>query len=262
MARDRLEPVLRRLGQSIVWMGLESAEMVKHTINAYLATCVTFINEIATICERVGADASEVEAGIRSEPRIGPRAYVTPGGAFGGGTLARDVSFLSDLAGRHELSIPVIAGIIPSNRSHAGWAFRRAVDLLPGEGTRPLSGRRVAVLGLTYKPGTSTLRRSTAIELCQRLHAAGAEVHAYDPAVPALPSELASAIRLAPSAADAMQGADAVVIATEWPAFRELQAESVADALRGRVVLDGSGFLAGSLGASPALSYYRVGRGH
>jgi UDPglucose 6-dehydrogenase len=145
--------------------------MVKHTINAFLATSVTFINEIAAICERVGADASEVESGIRSEPRIGPRADVTPGGAFAGGTLARDVAFLSTAARTHGLAAPLIDGILPSNQQHAGWAYRRICELVGQGGSAPLQGVRVAVLGLTYKANTSTLRRSTALELCRRLTA-------------------------------------------------------------------------------------------
>ena len=124
-ARQRLQPLIEQLGRPVIWMGLELAEMVKHTINAFLATSITFTNEIATLCERVGADAGEVEAGIRSEPRIGRRAYVTPGGAFGGGTLARDVAFLSTLAAAQGLRMPLIGGIcraisnMPDGRSGA-----------------------------------------------------------------------------------------------------------------------------------------------
>jgi UDPglucose 6-dehydrogenase len=239
-------------------MGLESAEMVKHTINAFLATSITFINEIAALCERVGADAGEVEAGLRSEPRIGQRAYVTPGGAFGGGTLARDVAFLSKLAADQGLPIPLIAGILPSNQQHGGWAFRRICDLFRRS---DLGGIRAAVLGLAYKANTSSLRRSTALELCSRLHTAGAEVRAFDPAVSTLPpAECATPIRLLPTAAAAVADADVLVVATEWPEFRNLDPAAVVAAMRRPLVIDQNGFLAQTLGRSSEISYFRVGK--
>ena len=258
--RRSLEPLLRVLGRPVVWMGIESAEMVKHTINAFLATSVTFINEIAGLCERVGADAGEVEAGIRSEPRIGPRAYVTPGGAFGGGTLARDVTFLSTLAATHGLEAPLIDAILRSNRQHGSWAFRRISELLGEAGIVPLAGVRVAVLGLTYKPNTSALRRSTGLELCQRLHAAGAEVRAFDPAVQELPAEFADVLRLLPTAAQAFDGADALVIATEWPEFAMLDPAVVASAMRRAIVLDPNGFVVRGFGRAKGVEYLRVGK--
>jgi UDPglucose 6-dehydrogenase len=255
--RRQLEPLIAGLGCPVLWMGLESAEMVKHTINAFLATSITFTNEIAALCERVGADAGEVEAAMRSEPRIGRRAYVTPGGAFGGGTLARDVAFLSSLAAAQGLDMPLIAGILPSNRQHAGWAFRRICDLFGRPG---LEGIRATVLGLTYKANTSTLRRSTALELCSRLHAAGAKVRAFDPAVNHLPAELATGIDLLPTAAAACAGADVLVVATEWPEFTRLDPAAVAAAMRRPLVIDQNGFLAKTLGMSPDISYVRVGK--
>jgi UDPglucose 6-dehydrogenase len=241
-------------------MGIESAEMVKHTINAFLATSVTFINEIAALCERVGVDAGEVEAGIRSEPRIGPRAYVTPGGAFGGGTLARDVAFLSMLAVTQGLEAPLIDAILRSNRQHGGWAFRRISELLGEAGSAPLKGVRVAVLGLTYKPNTSALRRSTGLELCRQLHAAGAEVRAFDPAVRELPPEFAGTLRLLPTAADAFDGADALVIATEWPEFAMLDPAVVGSAMRRAIVLDPNGLIARGFGPAKGVEYHRVGK--
>jgi UDPglucose 6-dehydrogenase len=259
-ARANLAPLFERLGNPVIWMGLESAEMVKHTINAFLAVSVAFINEIAVICEQVGADAGDVESGIRSEPRIGRRAYVTPGGAFGGGTLARDVGFLAELAASRGLAAPLIGQILPSNRLHGGWAFRRICEILGQGGAASLQGLRVAVLGLSYKPNTSSLRRSTAVELCQLLHSAGARVHAYDPAVPELPVAFAGAIGVAPTAAAAISGADALVIATEWPEFAALDPAGVAVAMRRPVVLDPGGFLAGRFGAQPGMEYFRVGQ--
>jgi UDPglucose 6-dehydrogenase len=166
--RATIAELLRPFTDRIEWMSVESAEMTKHALNAFLATSVTFINEIAALCEQVGADASEVERGLKSEARIGPKAYLSPGGAFAGGTLARDVMFLSELGRQKGIATHLLSSVKTSNDAHRQWAQRRLAQLLDG-----VSGRTVAVWGLTYKPGTDTLRRSSAIELCKWLGSQG-----------------------------------------------------------------------------------------
>src|SRR2546423_4393545 len=199
----------------ILWMSPESAEMTKHAINAFLALSVTFANEIARLCEAVGANAHDVEQGLRSESRIGPKAYLRPGSAFAGGTLARDVVTLTDIAADYGEPVELIPAILRGNEQHKTWALRR-LEAIYGK----LVGTTVAILGLTYKPGTDTLRRSSAIELCQALLDQGARVQCYDPAVAQLPGKLAAA-KICESLADALRQADAVVIATEWPQIKE-----------------------------------------
>jgi UDPglucose 6-dehydrogenase len=250
-----LDPLLRRFCDNLIWMSVESAEMVKHALNAFLATSITFTNEIATICERVGADASEVEAGLRSDPRIGQRAYVKAGPSFAGGTLARDVNFLDQLARQHRLAVPVIGNVLASNRAHGQWALGQLRHLLG-----PLEGKTVAILGLAYKPGTSTLRRSTAIELVRALLQERVAVRAFDPRVAAMPDDLAAQVTIAPDAAAAVRGADALVVATEWPEFRSLSADDIANAMNGNIVLDAGRFLAANLSTSRRLRLYSVGR--
>ena len=171
-------------------MSVESAEMTKHAINAFLATSVTFINEIAALCEQTGADAKEVERGLKTEKRIGPSAYLGPGTAFAGGTLARDIVFLKALGTAVHLQTPVMDGVDASNREHRNWARRRLAATLA-----PLDGRIVAVWGLTYKPGTDTLRRSTAVELCRWLVQQGVHVRVHDPAAGELPPDLHHVLR-------------------------------------------------------------------
>src|SRR5450759_2140238 len=189
--RTRIEELLAPFTNRIEWMSVESAEMTKHALNAFLATSVAFINEIAALCEQVGADATEVERGLKSEARIGPKAYLSPGGAFAGGTLARDVVFLSQLGQTHGVATHLLSSVNASNDAHRLSAQNRLSQVLSG-----LSGRTVAVWGLTYKPGTDTLRRSSAVELCEWLHAQGATVRAHDPAVKTLPPDLAARITL------------------------------------------------------------------
>lgn len=250
--RGTLEPLLSRFCDKLIWVSVESAEMTKHALNSFLATCVTYINEIATLCEAVGADASEVETAIRSDPRVGTKTYVTPGAAFAGGTLARDVRFLGEIAQQNRLTIPMLAGILPSNDEHRLWALHRLKLLLS-----PIAGQTVAVLGLSYKPGTDALRRSVAIELCRELVKIGARVQAFDPAVKAAPTD--SSITLCSSVADALGGASALVVATEWPEFREIAADDIVKKMRRPLVLDQSRFLVASLGNDKRVEYVRVG---
>lgn len=254
-ARARVAALLAPYTARIEWMSVESAEMTKHAINAFLATSVTFANEIAMLCEVTGADAKEVERGLKSEPRIGPGAYVSPGAAFAGGTLARDLVFLSELGREHQRPARLLTAARESNDAHKQWAADRLKLELGG-----LTGHRIAVWGLTYTPGTDTLRRSSAVELCRRLHQEGAAVTAYDPAITVLPGDLAPTIDLAPGPLEAAAGASALVIATAWPEFKSIDAGAVVAAMRRGLVLDPARFLASSLGEAPGIRYVTVGR--
>ncbi len=255
---ERQKPLLEQLFQpftsQVLFMRTESAEMVKHALNSFLALSITFINEIARLCEHTRADAKEVSAGLKSEARIGPRAYLGPGGPFAGGTLARDVVTLTKLARENNETISLIPAIKQSNDQHRGWMFRRLQSKLGS-----LKGKTVAVLGLTYKPGTDTLRRSVAIELSQQLLAAGAKVRAFDPAVESLPSEFAG-IELSPSAENSLTSADAAVVCTEWPEFRKIVWPQAVSTMRQRLVIDANRFLEKELKEVPQVEHLSVGR--
>jgi UDPglucose 6-dehydrogenase len=253
--RARVSTLLRPFTDRIEWMSVESAEMTKHALNAFLATSVTFINEIAAVCEQVGADAKEVERGLKSEARIGPKAYLGPGGAFAGGTLARDITFLTQIGADHGVPLHLIPSVRASNDEHRLWPRRRLLDLV-GD----LQGKCIAVWGLTYKPGTDTLRRSSAVELCQWLAQQGARVHAYDPVVKNLPVELESAIQLQPTASAALSGAVALVVATEWPEFQAVSGEAIAAAMQAHpIVIDANRFLNKTVGGRSDVRYAAVG---
>jgi UDPglucose 6-dehydrogenase len=240
--------------ERIEWMSVESAEMTKHALNAFLAASVTFINEIAAICEQVGADAKEVERGLKSEARIGPRAYLGPGGAFAGGTLARDVAFLTQLGKQYDVPVQLFPAIKSSNDAHKNWARRRLDQLLGG-----VSGKTVAVWGLTYKPGTDTLRRSSSVELCKWLLEQGAVVQAHDPAVKNLPDEYKD-VKLCPSALEAVYKADALIVATEWPDYREVNMRKVISQMKTPLVLDVNRFLAKNVEGFNEIKYVAVGK--
>jgi UDPglucose 6-dehydrogenase len=253
--RGKVSALLAPFTDNIEWMGIEAAEMTKHAINAFLAASVAFMNEIATICEKVGADAKEVERGLKSEQRIGPRAYLSPGGAFAGGTLARDVTTLTELAQDFAVPARLVGAVRESNDGHRFWALRKLEERFGA-----VAGRRVAILGLTYKAGTNTLRRSSAVELALALRALGAAVVAFDPAVLELPAELAGRIELAPSVGEAIARADAAVLATPWPEFRGLDWSSLGPTMATPTVIDPSWFLAEALRNHPGIAYVAVGR--
>lgn len=233
-------------------MRVESAEMTKHGINAFLALSVAFANELAQACEVYGADAKEVERGLKSESRIGPGAYLSPGAAFAGGTLARDVAFLSRLGDDAALPLPLIRSVKTSNDAHKLWHRNILSRLCPG-----FPAVRVAIWGLTYKPGTDTLRRSAAVELARWLLMQGAALCLHDPAVRELPPELSVAER-AETPLAALSGAQALVVCTKWPEYRDIDPEDVAKAAPGLLVVDADRFLA-RLAEAAGLTYRAVG---
>jgi UDPglucose 6-dehydrogenase len=237
-------------------MSAESAEMTKHAINSFFAMSVAFANEIGTLCEQVGADAADVARALKSETRIGPKAYVTAGMPFAGGTLARDIAFVSQLGAQFDLDLQLLPAVRLSNDRHRGWALRRLQEL-----TGDVAGKTVAILGLTYKPGTSTLRRSSAVELARALVAAGATVRAFDPQVSSWSSEIELPIDLAQSAEGAVAGAHAAVIATAWPQFRTEKWDRLISAMSNPIILDPGGLLADQLSANADVTYAAVGQG-
>ncbi len=239
----------------IVWTSIESAEMSKHALNALLATSVAFINEVARLCEATGADATEVERALRSEPRVGQGLYLKAGAAFAGGTLARDLRALIALGRGGDVRTPFFEGVVASNAEHKEALAKKVERQLEGI-AQPL----VTLLGLVYKPDTSTLRRSPAMELARRLHAGGVEVRAFDPAIDRLPGDERATITLCATPDEALRTSDLAVISTEWPSFRELRVDEVVGAMRRPRVLDPAGFLAQTLGGDARLEYMVTGK--
>jgi UDPglucose 6-dehydrogenase len=252
--RALLDNLLRPFTKQIVWMSIESAEMTKHAVNAFLATSVSFINEIAVICEQVGADAKEVERGLKTESRIGPRAYLTPGGAFAGGTLARDISFLVNIGNERGVPTHLLRAVRVSNDGHRQWVRRKISGILS-----PLKGRTVAVWGLTYKPGTDTLRRSSSVELCEWLFDRGVQVRVHDPAVKVLPEDLSQKITHCRTALEALEGAVALVVATEWPEYALIDPDRIVESMRQPIVFDVNRFLSAQLETKPTVRYITIG---
>lgn len=253
--KERVIGLLKPFTDRIEWMSFESAEMTKHALNAFLATSVAFINEVAALCEQAGADAKEVERGLKSEPRIGSNAYLNPGAAFAGGTLARDVAFLERVGAEHNQPTQILSAVLASNLNHRTWVHRKLESLLGH-----LRDQKVAVWGLTYKPGTNTLRRSDSVELCEWLTSEGAVVQAHDPAINILPDELAERFKLSRTPIAALEGATALVLATGWPEYKTLDAETIVSAMRAPIVIDPNRFLEKTLGSDSRIQYAAVGK--
>lgn len=233
---ERFNPIFSTISHRLEWMATESAEMTKHAINAFLATSVVFANELALLCEKSGADPREVERGLKTEERIGPKAYLKAGSAFAGGTLARDIVFLKELGQKHRVETVLFPAVWQSNEAHKNWIRGKCQEVCGS-----LRGKKISILGLTYKPNTDTLRRSTAVELCRWLSSEGAIVMAYDPMIRELPEGLNKEIRLSGDLQEAIRYADTLVLATEHPQFRNTK--EAWPTVNGKVIIDPNGFL-------------------
>lgn len=253
--KERIIELFEGVSNNVIFMSVPSAEMTKHALNAFLATSVVFINELSSLCEQVGADASEVERGLKSEGRIGEKAYLRPGNAFAGGTLARDVTYLIEFGKKFDRPAGLFSAILESNHQHKQWAVRRLLEIL-GD----LKGKTIAVLGLTYKPGTNTLRRSGAVEMCHWLAQQGTKIVAYDPSMPELPEDLAACIDLKSDVNIALQDADAAVLCTEWPDFGDIKADDFVQHLKQPLIFDANGFLTKSLRNDQRVRHFTVGK--
>ena len=252
--RRVLEELLGTIGAPIEWMSLESAEMTKHALNAFLATSVTFANEVASICESVGADAKEVERGLKSDRRIGAGAYLAPGAAFAGGTLGRDVGFLNGIARARGITTPLLASILPSNAAHRLWAQNILRTLFAD-----LSRATIAVWGLTYKAGTDTLRESPAVELCEWILRERAQLRVHDPVVRSLPQQWGNAVRRTDCPLAAVRGAQALVLAVDWPMYREVDGAQLLQSVEQLAVLDPNRIRPDLAIAGARLRYFAVG---
>eukprot|EP00435_Cladocopium_sp_Y103_P077040 s1_g779.t1 len=255
-----LEPLLTKLCDTLIWMSVRSAEMSKHAINSFLAISVAFSNELARIAERQGANAFEVEEALKSEERIGPKAYVRPGEAFAGGTLARDLVFLSGLSDQTGANAKIISAALDSNSYHREWPLNTLKHSLSRlDVSKPV---RICVLGLAYKPGTNTLRRSNAVALAKRCVEMGYSVVAHDPEVVSLGEHGTDLFTLEPELPRAVRQADAIVVMTPWEEYRQINPGQLAEWCEKdgakTAVIDQYRLLS-SCNDHPAFSYYTIG---
>jgi UDPglucose 6-dehydrogenase len=226
-------PFLRH-GQPFLRMNWESAEMTKYVANCFLATKISFINEMANLCERVGADIDEVRRGIGHDQRIG-FAFLFPGAGYGGSCFPKDVRALINTAREHQFDARLLKSVDVVNDEQK--------QVLAGKLQRHLGelrGRRIAVWGLAFKPRTDDIREAPALVLIEELLAAGAQVHAHDPeAMPNVRQELGERITFHDDPLAAVEQADALVLCTEWPEYRNPDFAHIRARMRQPVVIDG-----------------------
>jgi UDPglucose 6-dehydrogenase len=232
---DRVEALHAGLDAPVVRTDVASAEMIKLAANAFLGTRISFINEIANVCELVGADVEQVARGMGLDKRIGTR-YLRAGIGFGGSCFPKDISFLKLLAGNSGYHFQLLNAVIEVNELQK----RRLVSKLQKH-LGSLQGTSIALLGLAFKPDTDDLREAPSIVLASRLLAEGADVRAWDPVVDS--SSVLKGIAVCESVLDAVRGADAAVIVTEWDELRDLARPEIRAAMRNPLIVDGRNLL-------------------
>ncbi len=230
---ERVAELYRPLKRPMLLIGLRSAEMAKHASNSYLATAISFINEISDLCDLVGADAMDVAKAMKLDRRIGPYAYLSPGLGFAGGTLGRDICALQELGRQYGCQMRLMDAVMAVNRERALVVKQRLLRRY-----KSLRGRCIGILGLTYKPGTNTLRRSIAEEIISGLVGEGAEVRAYDPLADmgngnSRPNFIGSSDPYALAV-----GCDAVVLVTGWDGIHDLDWPRLRSMMRQPVFID------------------------
>jgi UDPglucose 6-dehydrogenase len=242
------------LGAPLVRTDVASAEMVKLASNAFLATKISFINEIANVCEETGADVVEVARGMGLDDRIGPK-FLQAGIGFGGSCFPKDVDALKQLAGNSGYHFQLLTAVIEVNELQKRRVIGKLHKHMGG-----LVGKRVALFGLAFKPDTDDMREASSLVLAARLNADGAIVSAFDPVAEEQARRLVGGISFAGSPLDAARDADAVVLVTEWAQFMELDWKLVAEAMSGKLVVDGRNALDPDAIRSAGLVYEGIGR--
>jgi UDPglucose 6-dehydrogenase len=254
-AGDAVAELYAPLDAPLVRTDIASAEMVKLASNAFLATKISFINEIANVCEETGADVVEVARGMGLDDRIGPK-FLQAGIGFGGSCFPKDVDALKQLAGNSGYHFQLLTSVIEVNELQKRRVVGKLHKHLGG-----LVGKRIALFGLAFKPNTDDMREASSLVLSARLNADGAEVIAYDPVAEEQARALVSGIAFADSPLAAANDVDAVVLVTEWPEFLALDWSEVARVMRGSLVIDGRNALDADALEAAGLLYEGVGRG-
>lgn len=217
----------------ILFTSRRSAELIKYAANAFLATKITFINEMADLCEKVGADVQDIARGIGLDNRIGAK-FLHAGPGYGGSCFPKDTLALLKTAEDHDSPVRIVEAVAKVNDTRKRAMGRKVIDALDGDPR----GKRVALLGLTFKPNTDDMRDAPSIAIAQALADAGVEVAAYDPEGMDLAAPLMPQVAMKPDAYAAIEGADAVVIVTEWDAFRALDLARIKQIAKAPVMVD------------------------
>jgi UDPglucose 6-dehydrogenase len=259
---ERAQAVMRQLYRPLylietpmLFTDIETAELIKYAANAFLATKITFINEIADLCERVGGDVQDVARGIGLDGRIG-RKFLHAGPGFGGSCFPKDCRALVRTAHEAETPLSIVETVVQANETRK----RRMADKIIAACGGTIAGKTIAVLGLTFKPNTDDMRDAPSLEVLPRLTAAGAVIRAFDPAGMAEAQKLMPNLTYCNDAYETMVGAEALVLLTEWNEFRALDLVRVAELLVNPLVIDLRNIYQRQEMVAAGLSYISVGR--
>ena len=253
-AADAVAAVYEPLGGELVRTDVASAEMIKLASNAFLATKISFINEIANVSEEVGADVAEVARGMGLDKRIG-RSFLRAGIGYGGSCFPKDVSSLKQLAGNTGYHFQLLTAVIEVNELQKRRVLKKLEKHLGA-----LAGRTVALLGLAFKPDTDDMREASSLVLASRLEGEGATVRGYDPVAEKPARELLPKVEFCASLEDALDGADAAILVTEWPEFAEADWASLRDRMANPLLIDGRNFLDPEKVREAGFTYEGIGR--
>jgi UDPglucose 6-dehydrogenase len=238
-ATERARKILRSIYAPLylletpaVLTDVRTAELLKYAANAFLATKISFVNEMANLCEAVGADIRDVAKGMGLDRRIGPK-FLHPGPGFGGSCLPKDTEALRAFARKAGVPVRIVGAVIETNKAQRAIATQKVLAALKGRGTRT-----AAILGLSYKPDTDDLRESPALDLIRALQRKGVQVRAFDPAVDRGTAGVPSGVTFGENPYDAAKGADVLVLVTEWNEFRRLDLPKIRRVMRRRAIVD------------------------
>ena len=251
---DKVSVFFDIIGCPKVTMDLKSAEMTKHAINAFLATCISFINWIGNACGETGADANKVSEGLMTEKRIGKNLPLRPGLGFAGGTLGRDLKILINLGRGLKVNPELFEAVVNTNNAQNIIAIKKLQKIFG-----KLENLTIGILGLTYKPGTNTLRRSSSIEIINEIASMGANVKAFDPAINEINTEMHRNFKLTDNAYATAEKSDVLVVMTDWPEFRDLDYKKILGIIKKPVILDMKNCLDQKYLRGIGFSYHRVG---
>jgi UDPglucose 6-dehydrogenase len=255
-AAEKVAQLHLPLRTRIVMTDLRTAEMIKYASNAFLATKISFINQIALICEKLGADVEEVAQGMGFDKRIGP-AFLSAGLGYGGSCFPKDVKALEHMALVHGSHPALLRAVMEINRDMRRWAVLALRDALGGK----LDRKKVGVLGLAFKPNTDDIRESASLEIVRMLQNEGVNVSAYDPVAMGNVGKVLPNLRLAEDPYELADGADALLVATEWNEFKQLDLERVRSLMKSPVIIDGRNLYEPEKMQAAGFTYRAVGRG-
>ncbi|HOX40671.1 MAG TPA: UDP-glucose/GDP-mannose dehydrogenase family protein, partial [bacterium] len=255
VAAKKVAKLYEVLEAPIVITNLETAEMIKYASNSFLATQISFINSIAAVCERVGADVVEVAKGMKLDSRIGQKAFLNAGLGYGGSCFPKDVEAMIQIASENDVNFTILEQVESTNKSQ-----RQKMILRLKERFGKLSGKRFALWGIAFKPMTDDIREAPSVTIIESLLNSGAEVVAFDPVAAENAKKVFPQLKTAKTALEACKDADALIVVTEWNEFKQLNLDKVKKALKCPIVFDGRNVWEPQIMLEKGFEYYPIGR--